>query len=447
MKISVIMPLYNAGKYLEESLKSVLSQTLSDFELICINDASTDNTISILLAFQKEDDRIVVLENEKRQGAAYSRNRGIGIARGTYLSFLDGDDIFDETMLEAGYQAASGNAVDVVVFEFKHVLSDVIYQKEKVRHKKEYKNKFCQQPFRISEITPCEFLIFSSGPWNKLYKREFVMKQQLRFQTLSCSNDVYFVLMAMMLANRVLVLNDNKVMVYARDHFEPSRISFNRDPMCAYKAMEKLQEELIERGLFCELYEHFYLRLFFTLQCALKSTIDANTARNFYNYIKSQGISVLRKKGSEYYAKLAPYIKYLLGQFELMDFSTGWYEKIDVLELFMEEKADKVIGLFHRLAQEGKTTGVWGAGRNGSILLELCNRKQIYIDMVVDMNPEKQGKQIAGYTIQSPEQAYDKLQAVIVVGRTVGESVKQFLENKGIHINVIDMIEYLEIVI
>ena len=55
MKISVIMPLYNAERYLEESLKSVLSQSLSDFELICINDGSTDNTLNILRTFQKED--------------------------------------------------------------------------------------------------------------------------------------------------------------------------------------------------------------------------------------------------------------------------------------------------------------------------------------------------------------------------------------------------------
>ena len=118
MKISVIMPLYNAERYLEESLKSVLSQSLSDFELICINDGSTDNTLNILRTFQKEDNRIVVLENAQRQGAAYSRNKGIEAAKGKYLSFLDGDDIFEEEMLEAGYQAAFENAVDVVIYEY-----------------------------------------------------------------------------------------------------------------------------------------------------------------------------------------------------------------------------------------------------------------------------------------------------------------------------------------
>ena len=149
MKISVIMPLYNAERYLEESLKSVLSQSLSDFELICINDGSTDNTLNILRTFQKEDNRIVVLENAQRQGAAYSRNKGIEAAKGKYLSFLDGDDIFEEEMLEAGYQAAFENAVDVVIYEYKHVLSEVIHQKERVNRRVEYKEKFCRKPFQI----------------------------------------------------------------------------------------------------------------------------------------------------------------------------------------------------------------------------------------------------------------------------------------------------------
>ena len=441
------MPLYNAEKYLEESLRSVLKQTLSDFELICINDGSTDNTLNILRNFQEKDNRIVIFENPQRQGAAYSRNKGIEMANGTYLSFLDGDDIFDEQMLEVGYQAAFENAVDVVIYEYKHVLSDAIYQKEYVNRKVEYKKRFCRKPFLIKEVLPCEFLLLSSSPCNKLYRREFIMTEQLRFQTLSSSNDVYFVLMAMMLAKGIFVLDDNRVMVYARDHFESSRISFNRDPMCAYKAMKKLQHELILRGKFGELYQHFYYRLFFTLKCALENTKTKELQEEFYNFIKNQGISDFRSKGNVFYEGLDPYIKYLLEQFEIFDFNSRCYEKFNVLDMFLEGKSDSIIKLFQNLAQENKKVGVWGAGRNGQILLEFFNRKKLRIEMVVDIDPKKQGEQIAGYKIESPEQAYNKLQTVIVAGQKISESVRQFLKSKKMNIHVICIDEYLDLII
>ena len=91
--ISIIMPLYNAARFLEESLESIRKQSFQDFELICINDASTDNTIQILQTFQIKDSRIKILSNDERRGAAFSRNRGMREAKGTYLSFLDGGDI------------------------------------------------------------------------------------------------------------------------------------------------------------------------------------------------------------------------------------------------------------------------------------------------------------------------------------------------------------------
>ena len=94
--ISIIMPLYNAAKYLEESINSIRKQTFEDFELICMNDASTDDTLEILRHFRKNDARIKIFSNEERKGAAFSRNRGMKEAGGTYLSFLDGDDIFEE---------------------------------------------------------------------------------------------------------------------------------------------------------------------------------------------------------------------------------------------------------------------------------------------------------------------------------------------------------------
>ena len=222
------MPLYNAEKYLREALQSVLNQTYQDFELICIDDASDDSTMEILQYFQHQDNRIKIMSNKERFGAAISRNRGIEASVGKYITFLDGDDIFEEEMLQLAYQAIEKNNVDIVMYEYKHVQSEYIYEKKSVLRSPQFIRKYCKVPFSMQDCTPIEFLNWSSSPWNKLYRKSFIISNQLEFQTLTSSNDVFFVEMALLLAKKMIMLDDRRVMVYARDHFEPSRISIDR---------------------------------------------------------------------------------------------------------------------------------------------------------------------------------------------------------------------------
>lgn len=91
--ISVVMPLYNAERFVGESIESLLAQTLSDFELIVIDDCSTDGSAAVVEELQRRDPRITLLHNERNAGAAGTRNRGIDAARGEFIAFLDADDI------------------------------------------------------------------------------------------------------------------------------------------------------------------------------------------------------------------------------------------------------------------------------------------------------------------------------------------------------------------
>jgi len=90
-KISIIVPVYNTEKYLAKCFDSILNQTFSDFELICINDGSTDNSLKILGSYQQKDSRVIVI-NQKNQGVSAARNKGIDLAKGEYLIFIDSDD-------------------------------------------------------------------------------------------------------------------------------------------------------------------------------------------------------------------------------------------------------------------------------------------------------------------------------------------------------------------
>ena len=99
-KVSIIMPVYNSEKFLEDSIKSILNQNLKEFEFIIVDDKSTDNSIKIINKYKKEDKRIILMKNKKNLGQAYSRNKGLKKARGKYVAILDSDDLATKKRLE-----------------------------------------------------------------------------------------------------------------------------------------------------------------------------------------------------------------------------------------------------------------------------------------------------------------------------------------------------------
>ncbi len=98
--VSVIMPAYNAEDYIEEAIRSVMAQTVTDWELFVLDDGSTDHTCAIVEALEKEDFRVRLLRNEKNLGAANTRNRGFELSRGRYVALLDSDDAWKPEKLE-----------------------------------------------------------------------------------------------------------------------------------------------------------------------------------------------------------------------------------------------------------------------------------------------------------------------------------------------------------
>ena len=102
IKISVIIPINNAEKYLSECLESVINQSFQDIEIICINDGSTDKSEQIIKEYTLKDKRIL-LYNQKKLGAGPARDKGIEISKGEYISFIDSDDLFHNKTLEIAY--------------------------------------------------------------------------------------------------------------------------------------------------------------------------------------------------------------------------------------------------------------------------------------------------------------------------------------------------------
>ncbi len=202
IKVSVIMPIYNAYDYLRPAIDSVLDQTLGEIELICIDDGSTDDSFELIKEYQKRDERIRVV-TETNAGPALARNNGIKRARGEYLAFLDADDFFEPDLLEKLYDKAKEQDLDVVISEYD------IYNSRKATFEAAQPSEH-EEIFESGEVTSkrlCPDRIFLStngAAWNKLFRRSFVIDKQLQFlEDMKMYEDVYFVVCALSLAERV----------------------------------------------------------------------------------------------------------------------------------------------------------------------------------------------------------------------------------------------------
>ena len=110
---SIIMPAYNSEKYISEAIESVLKQTYTNWELLIVNDCSTDNTEEIIKSYQQRKTKIKLINQKENQGAANARNTGIQNAKGKYIAFLDADDIWREEKLQKQIQILQNSNADI----------------------------------------------------------------------------------------------------------------------------------------------------------------------------------------------------------------------------------------------------------------------------------------------------------------------------------------------
>ena len=244
-KVSVIIPVYNAEKYLHECLDSIVNQTLKEIEIICVNDGSTDNSLSILEEYRQKDNRITILTQENK-GAGAARNAGLNIAKGEYLSFLDSDDYFDYTMLNKAYNKAVENNTDIVIFDTIVFNSST---KEYIKTPWRFnRNNFPRVfPFTYRDITKGIFSAFSHEAWNKIFKRDFISTQGIFFQEIRRSDDIFFVWSAMICANKIDIV-DEPLIYYRRGLSSNLESTNDESPLDFYYAFKYLKDYLQKIG-------------------------------------------------------------------------------------------------------------------------------------------------------------------------------------------------------
>lgn len=192
VKVSVVIPVYNVEDFLGECLDSILNQTLEDIEVICVNDGSPDRSLEILNEYASKDSRMTVLDQENG-GHAVATNRGMKLAKGKYIFFMDSDDILELNALEETYKVAEERNVDFVIFQAINYYMDTGELVEQENYSMNELADFVgDSVFNYRDIRDYIFSI-TVTPWSKLYNREFVMKNNITYpEGLVFDDNVFF---------------------------------------------------------------------------------------------------------------------------------------------------------------------------------------------------------------------------------------------------------------
>lgn len=244
--LSVVSPVYNGAKYLEPFLRSVQQQSFPHFELIMVDDGSTDSSIEIIKTYQKKDSRIHLI-GQNHKGAGSARNFGLSRAKGQYIIFLDCDDWFSEDFFKTMIDRIEADQSDIAICEF------FIYNQQTGETEQFVIPETGNQKI---ERTNLVFDIFAPNPWTKLYRISFLKKNKLLFQEIPSCNDWSFAYTSLACAEKISVIR--KPLVYYRTKTTTSISSYRyKRTKDIVWAIKHLRQELKSRALFSQYKEGF----------------------------------------------------------------------------------------------------------------------------------------------------------------------------------------------
>ena len=371
-KISVIMPVYNSEKYLEIALDSIVNQTLEDIEIICINDASKDGSLSILEKYEKVDSRIKIINNLKNFGPGYSRNLGLEHAKGEYIAFVDADDFFESDMLELTYEECVKYDLDIGVIKASYF--DTVSNKC-------FRNSWVPSImptgiFTYDDVKGYAYTMFCGWSWDKIMKREFVEDNKLRFSNHKMGEDMSFSYLGLLLARKIKYISSDKALYYYRRNTQESLsenvINNLDDPYLVLKDLEHSFKEIVLYEK-CK-YDFINLCLAFLL--------------NIFNGLKYNKKDYFEKMKYEYFPNLKLdsftydcfFNKYNYYRYRLIvenDFSEVLMEQhfsgFNIKDLFLAN-AEKIRDLFGYFEDNNMKVGIWEEWQNGFAdeFIEFC---------------------------------------------------------------------------
>lgn len=185
VQVSIIVPVYNVDEYLEKCIQSILNQSYNNFELILINDGSSDSSLEICNKYKVKDNRIKII-NQTNQGVGVARNNGLNLAKGKYVYFCDADDFIENDLLLDNVNLAEEYDANMVIFGNKEVFTDLT---KYLTYKTNYYSSATEFRSIFSELFRNHNMHVL---WNKLYKRCYIEEKEIRFSTRTLGEDSLF---------------------------------------------------------------------------------------------------------------------------------------------------------------------------------------------------------------------------------------------------------------
>lgn len=316
-KISIIVPVYNGAQRILKCIDSIIAQTYGDIEIIILNDGSSDASDEIIRTNIKrfqDSGRTIKYEYHNNQGVAKTRNHGIDIASGDYITFVDQDDYLTREYLESYMKHVQGGEYDVVVGGYKRITDE-------------------GKVLRTVSLTEEEWSKFIiTAPWAHIYRTDLLRSNKIEFLTTGLGEDVYFNVLVYAYTDKVKVIPESTYMWVDNpksvSNSKQNVVRFDRSPLY-------LMDKLIERMPADNAISHDYLEYYFARYVAwyflftvrgskvedvikMYDLLEEWMHEHFPNHVKNRNISLLRPKGDLFSIKVCVWSFYLLKRVRLL---------------------------------------------------------------------------------------------------------------------------------
>lgn len=400
IQVSIVIPVYNVEKYIAHCIDSILDQKGVKFEIICIEDGSTDRSKQILEEYASKDNRIHIIYHNKNRGPSASRNDGIVSAQGKYIWFVDADDSIMQESLKKIYDCANLNKLDMLTFgmscDFENSKLEQQYRASKVEYRYKYEEIYTGQKMMATILKNSEF--FYGCVCRFLFRKDFLIKEKLYFIDGLIFEDNLYVPQCYLKANRVKCINESFYHRYRRE----GSITTSKSEVIKAKSLFVCYEEL--------------------WKTTLASKLDEDGEFGIGEILTNFGITIklIAEKESLKYEGNNPLEKHL------WDMICG-----DMKRQVIEEKVKFLIA-----KKEERKLYIYGAGKYAEEVFCEINRLDIPVEGVIVTKKEEDKKSTWGHLIKELNEVKDQLtdaMVIVAVAGDVGRIIERMLKREGIN--------------
>lgn len=428
ISVSIIVPVYNVEPYLKQCLDTLVHQTLSNIEIICVNDGSTDNSLAILQEYEHTYHNLVVLNNTiEGDGAAEARNRGLEKASGEYLLILDSDDYFSLELAEKLYQKAKETYADIVIFDVQHFDSSTGAPiQDDSALSLPLKNE--KRVISMDDYPDDLWFMTHGAAWNKFYRKQFIQDHNLFFQPVHVLDDAFFTFCSLAFAKSIVILPE--ILLFYRMNNNNSQVHhWYRDPLSPIKVWSTILQNLKNYNKFQNFKVSYYKRTIHCIYSHLNLMKIPQQFETLYNTLRNGGLVQLGfyEKGIENildYEELF-FLNLIKGNnIQQYFYNTYFPNKLWLTPLYKYQFPTEKIA-------NNESILLYGGGEVGKVYF-LLNSQFQYCNIVawVDKNFDKLGFPLKSLdTIFSSD--YDKI-LIAIEKQYIADLIKEDLINQGI---------------